>query len=42
MYGMGLAVGDLNNDNYPDFAVTDWDGIGCFFLMGMVSGMMTR
>ena len=24
MYGMGLTVGDINNDMYPDFVVSDW------------------
>ncbi len=24
MYGMGLAVGAFNGDEYPDFAVSDW------------------
>ena len=24
MYGMGLAVGAFNDDEYPDFAVSDW------------------
>lgn len=25
IYGMGLAIGDLNDDEVPDFVVTDWN-----------------
>ena len=26
MTGMGLGIGDLNSDGYPDFAMTEWNG----------------
>jgi hypothetical protein len=35
MDGMGLGVGDLNHDSYPDLLVTDW---GRVFLMESLDG----
>ena len=50
MYGMGLAVGDINNDNYPDFTVTDWgrnwlflsDGYGQWYDDTISSGFVAQ
>ena len=48
MYGMGLAIGDVNNDEYPDFAVSDWgrnwlllsDGFGQWYDSTMTSNFV--
>ena len=36
MYGMGLAVGAFNDDEYPDFAVSDWKRNWLFLSDGFV------
>ena len=38
MYGMGLALGAFNDDEYPDFAVVT--GSISFFQTGLGIGMM--
>ena len=48
MFGMGLAVGEINSDGYPDFVVTDWgknwlllsDGYGGWYDAGASLGFV--
>jgi hypothetical protein len=50
MYGMGLGVGDINTDSYPDFIVSDWgrnwlflsDGFGEWYDATLTSGLTAQ
>ncbi|MEC7984583.1 MAG: CRTAC1 family protein [Myxococcota bacterium] len=50
MFGMGLAVGELNGDLYPDFLATDWgrnwlllsDGVGGWYDATQSQGLIAQ